>query len=166
MSLLQDAVPSACLVFIGDGSERASLEQEARALQLRNVQFLPPKQLPYVARLYSIAVAGLVALRNVPLFEGARPSKMFPIMASAKPVVYSGHGEGAALVESARAGLVVPPENPRALADAIRTLLCNPELVGQFGQNGRRYVEENLSWSALVKDWLRQLEERNGSLLT
>lgn len=161
MSLLQDAVPEACLVFIGDGSERARLEQQARALQLKNVRFLPPNQPAYVARLYSLAVAGLVTLRNVPLFDRARPSKMFPIMASGKPVVYSGSGEGARLVESANAGVVVSPEDPKALAEAIRTLVGDPALADELGRNGRRYVEEKLSWSTLVKDWLHQLEARN-----
>jgi len=85
-------------------------------------------------------------------------------MASGKPVVYSGSGEGARLIEDTRAGLVVPPEDPKALADAILTLVHNPALADELGRNGRKYVEEKLTWSALVKDWLRQLEAHEGVL--
>ena len=164
MSLLQDVVPEAFLVFIGDGSERVRLEELARGLQLRNVCFLQPNQPAYVARLYSLAVAGLAALRNLPLCEGTRLSKIFPIMASGKPVVCSATGESARLVESANAGLVVPPGDPKALAEAIRTLVTNPALADELGRNGRRYVEEKLDWSVLIKDWLRQLHERSGCI--
>lgn len=164
MALLQDAVPEACLVFIGDGSERIPLEEQALALKVSNVRFLPPSEPAFVARLYSIAVAGLVALRNVALFEGARPSKMLPIMASGKPVVYSGAGEGARLIQDTKAGLVVPPENPKALAETIRKLLNNGALAEELGRNGRKFVEEKLSWPALVKDWLQQLDARNIAL--
>ncbi|MBC7361716.1 MAG: glycosyltransferase family 4 protein [Candidatus Aminicenantes bacterium] len=148
------------LVFVGDGSEREKLIKGARTRGIANVIFLDPCPPERVARLYSIAYAGFASLRGLPLFKGARPSKLFPIMASGKPVIYSGAGEGARLIEEARAGLVVPPEDPKALAEAIRHLVEHPELAAEMGRNGRAFVERNLSWSALVEDWLAQLAER------
>jgi glycosyltransferase involved in cell wall biosynthesis len=150
--------PDARLVFIGDGSDRVRLEGVARSLKLDNVVFLPPNTPEYIARLYSFATAGFASLKDLPLFEGARPSKIFPIMGCGRPVLYSGAGEGARLVEAAHAGIVVPPEDPKALAGAIRQLLGQPEEAALIGRNGRSYVEENLSWRALIADWLAELE--------
>lgn len=161
MARLRREAPGVCLVFIGDGSERSRLERLVQQLDLNNILFLPPNRPEYVARLLSFTVAGLVTLKDLPLFEGARPSKIFPIMACGKPVIYSGRGEGATIVKQAQAGLVVPPEDPVALAGAIRYLLDNPVEARRLGANGRRYVEDNLSWTTLVGRWLGELEERS-----
>lgn len=160
MSLLRDAAQDLVLIIVGDGSARRQLQELAGELRLANVRFVPPQPPEYVASILSLSLAGLVTLKALPLFEGARPSKVFPIMASGKPVIYSGSGEGARLVEAARAGIVVPPENPEALAAAIRTLLENPTLAEEMGRNGRRYVEENFTWSKVVGRWLEDLEMR------
>ncbi len=146
-------------VFVGDGSEKPRLQQLAQAMDLRNVRFLAPVPPTEVARLYALAYAGLSTLRNLPLFEGARPVKVFAAMACARPVVYAGRGEGAALVERARCGRVVPPEDPPALAEAVRSLLSRPALAEELGGNGRSYVEAHFSWRKIMDDWLRQLQD-------
>ena len=158
--ILENNDSNVYFVFIGDGSEKVRIIDMAKTMSCRNVLFLDPAPPDYIARLYSFSIAGLSTLRNNSLFESTRPAKIFAAMASGKPVIYSGAGEGARLVESAKAGLVVPPEDPEALAEAVRILASNPALAEELGSNGRRYVEEHLSWSVLVSDWLRQLEER------
>ena len=159
---LQASLPQVTMVFVGGGSEREKLTRSATLRGLTNVRFLDPRPVEEVARLYGIACAGFASLLDRPLFEGARPAKVPPIMASGKPVLYAGRGEGARLVEGAGAGLVVPPEAPGALADAIRFLVENPQRGAEMGANGRSYVREHLSWEVLVSRWLRQLEERRG----
>jgi len=161
---IQGSAPRAHMVFIGDGPEKSRLQSLVNKWNLNNITFLDPAPPEFVARLYSISIAGFASLKNLPIFEGARPSKIFPIMASAKPVIYSGAGEGARLIEEAKAGIVVPPEDPAALARAIVEISRKPELAEELGNNGRRYVEENLSWSRIVDSWLNQLQsEVNGA---
>jgi glycosyltransferase involved in cell wall biosynthesis len=80
-------------------------------------------------------------------------------MGCGRPVLYSGSGEGARLVQAADAGFITPPEDAPALATAIRALLDDPSLAARQGANGRAYVERELSWRALVSDWLVQLHE-------
>ncbi len=157
MASVRRDVPEALFVFLGDGSERERLVRRASELGLENVKFIPPHPPEFVARLYSVAYAGFASLKSLPLFEGARPSKLFPIMACGKPVIFSGSGEAVRLIEEAQAGLTALPENPGALAEVIRVLLNDPHRAEQLGLNGRRYVEAHLSWSALVQDWLIQL---------
>jgi colanic acid biosynthesis glycosyl transferase WcaI len=144
-------------LFVGDGSERARLESLQHTLQLRNVTFRNPVPLENLPHYFSIAEGGLASMRNLPIFEGARPSKMFPTFACGKPLIFVGKGEGARLVEKAQAGIVVPPENPEALAQAVKDLVYNVELASALGANGRKYVEDNYRWSRLVGDWIGDL---------
>ena len=147
-----------CILLVGGGSEKLKLVDQARQFKLKNVMFLDPVSPEKVARLHAIADAGLATLRKLPLFEFVRSAKIWPIMACGKPVICSGGGETARLVEQANAGITVEPEHPEALAEAIRTVIHDPGLAHTLGQNGRAYVEEYLTWSELVQVWLKQLE--------
>ena len=146
-------------LFLGDGSERPALERQQREMGLRNVSFHDAVPVEQLAPFQSIADSGLVSLRNLPIFEGARPSKMFPLLAAGKPLIFCGSGEGAILVRRANAGIVIPPENPQALAAAVPQLLRNSVLVEELGANGRRFVQENHEWGKLVGDWVRELQK-------
>jgi glycosyltransferase involved in cell wall biosynthesis len=146
--------PEIHFLFMGDGSERARLEKLQRQLGLRNVTFRDPVSVEQLPPYFSIAECGLASLRDIPLMEGARPAKMFPILASGKPLIFVGRGEGAQLVEQAKAGIVVRPGDPEALAAAVRNLIADPELLRQLGANGRAFVETNMQWSKLVGEWI------------
>lgn len=144
-------------LFVGDGSAKAQLRAQQLKMNLGNVTFLDPVPLDQLPSYFSIAECGLASLRPVPLFDGARPSKIFPVLASGKPLVFVGKGETAELVRRANAGIVVPPEDPQALAEALLTLFEDPHMAGSLGESGRRYVEENLQWEKLVSNWVASL---------
>jgi glycosyltransferase involved in cell wall biosynthesis len=146
-------------LFVGGGSEKARLIKLAQSLCLHNVTFMAPVPVAELPRLISIAYCGLVSLRNGPTFEGTRPAKALALMACAKPIVLAAKGEAARLIEAAKAGIVVPPENSHALADAILTLVKDPALAAEHGRNARTFVEGNLRWHVLVQDWLGQLPQ-------
>jgi glycosyltransferase involved in cell wall biosynthesis len=63
-------------------------------------------------------------------------------------------------VAGAGAGVVVPPEDPGALAAALQSLAADPERARALGANGRRHVEAHFGWGALVEEWLGSLQER------
>jgi colanic acid biosynthesis glycosyl transferase WcaI len=158
--------PDIHFLFLGDGSERPRLENLKSELGLRNVTFHDFVPLSETNSFYSIADCGLASLLNLAMFEGARPSKIFAVLASAKPMIYFGSGEGARLVEQANAGVVVPPEDSVALARSVSELLEDPALVRELGNNGRRFVEENYDWSRLVDAWISSLSNPENSSAT
>jgi colanic acid biosynthesis glycosyl transferase WcaI len=156
--------PDIHFFFLGDGSERSSLEEMKRRLQLDNVTFHDFVPIERLAPFQSIADCGLVSIRNIPIFDGARPSKMFPLLAAGKPLLFCGHGEGANLVRQAKAGIVVPPGDPQALAKAIPELLRNRPLLKELGANGRRFVEQHYEWRRLVSNWVQSLQNAGAGL--
>jgi colanic acid biosynthesis glycosyl transferase WcaI len=163
-NILQAAKPLAAepdihFLFVGDGSAKSDLLRLKETLNLTNVSFLDPVPLEQVPAFYSISFCGLASLVDIPTYEGARPSKVFPVLGCAKPLLFVGKGEAADLVRRAEAGIVVQPGDPQAFADAVLTLVRNPALAEELGQNGRRFVEANLQWSTLVSNWLSHLEK-------
>ena len=155
--LHNEEVDSPTLLMLGAGSERALLERRANQAHLTNVVFhdpIPPEQL---AMVLNDAVAGIVTLADIPINQHARPAKMFPIMAAGRPVLFAGAGEGARLLAGAGGGLVVNNDSG-AIAAAVRQLVDDADSARAMGVAGRDYVVKNLSWPALIGDWLDRVQ--------
>lgn len=124
--------------FIGDGAEKPRLQ----ALAPDNVTFLDPLPRERMPEVLAASDAVLVSLRDLPLFAGAVPSKTYEAMAAARPVLLCAAGEVADLVELAGCGVVVRPEDPSALAEAVASLAGDPARRKQMGENGLAFVRE------------------------
>jgi alpha-maltose-1-phosphate synthase len=72
-------------------------------------------------------------------------------MACQAPVVASAVGGILEVVEDGKTGLLVPPGQPEALAEALNRVLANPELGRRLGQAGRRRVETHFSWTSIAE---------------
>jgi glycosyltransferase involved in cell wall biosynthesis len=85
-------------------------------------------------------------------------------MAIGLPLVVTDVGGNAEAVIHQETGLVVPAENPSALAAAIRTLCLDPMLISRYGAAGQRWVQENFSLSECVAAYhqVYAAEIRNG----
>jgi glycosyltransferase involved in cell wall biosynthesis len=150
--------PEIVFLLVGDGTEKPRLQKLAAEMQLPNVQWLPFQPLSEIVRYYNLAVLSLVTLRRYKLAEGVRPSKLFPGLASAKPVIYVGEGEGARIMAESGGGVVIPPEDTAQLAKTILELTADPERCRELGEKGRKYVSENYTWQVLVAQWLQDLK--------
>lgn len=145
-------------VLVGGGSERPELEASAAQRGLTNVAFHDPVAPEDIARYLRRATAGVASIRELELFKSVRSAKMFPVMATAKPVLYAGDDEGAALVRQTGAGLVVSHGDAPAFAEAVRTLVGDPDQAAARGAAGRRWIEEEGSWRVLITRWLADLQ--------
>jgi colanic acid biosynthesis glycosyl transferase WcaI len=145
------------LLVVGEGAERKVLEENAKARGLSNVVFVGAVSKIEVSHYWRLSDAALVVLRDRPLFRHVLPSKMFEAMATARPIVLGVLGESAELVEKAQAGIVVTPEDPVALARAIRQLAESPEHATALGANGRRFAEKELNRDHLAAVMLDEL---------
>jgi glycosyltransferase involved in cell wall biosynthesis len=145
------------IVIVGDGAERAELEERARQLGLRSVTFagrLPRGELPELLASADVAVA---TQRDLPLLADALSTKVLEYMAAARPVVAAASGWTAEVITRADAGVVCPPERPDALAEALARVTADPERARTMGLNGRRYVEANLTRRIAVERLERAL---------
>ncbi len=131
-------------LIVGNGSREPYLKTQAQELSLANVIFLPFQPHEEVPRIYAAADVSLVTLKKGIALDSV-PSKLYTIMASARPVVAAvDRGSDAwQLVEKARCGVCVEPENSLALQRAIIKLKEDLKKRREFGENGRRYVVDH-----------------------
>jgi hypothetical protein len=146
------------LAFVGDGADKHRLERRVAELGLENVTLLPSVPSAEVPALLAAADVCLVPLRRVPLFATFIPSKMFELLAAGKAVIGSMTGEAAHIMAEA-GGVVVPPEDSEALAEAIRALTADPELRQVMGRAGRAHVERSYDRAALAREYRKILDQ-------
>jgi glycosyltransferase involved in cell wall biosynthesis len=124
--------------IVGDGPMRAALEAMNRD---GAVAILGPREEAYVARM--MAEASLFVLPSIVdddgMMEGI-PVVLMEAMAAGRAVVSTTTAGIPELVEDGVSGILVPPRDPRALAEAIRSLLADPERARAMGERGRAKV--------------------------
>lgn len=140
--------------FVGEGAEKDALRRRARELELPNVQFIDAQPKDRVPSFYAACDLGVVSLRRAALFEDVLPSKIFEYLAMERPIVLSVGGDAKALVEAAGAGVYVPPEDPEALAEAVRRLAADPDRRALLGRRGREYVLAHYDRTRLAERYL------------
>jgi len=146
--------------FIGDGPEKSRLQEVAAQRELTNVRFDGPVPRNRVYDLLREADAFVMPLKHSPVFRwGVSPNKLFDYLATARPVIFSVNSPINPVAE-AQAGLTVPPENPLALAEAIKELLyMSPEKRWEMGLRGREYVERYHSFARLADKLEKTLKD-------
>ena len=114
--------PDIVFLFVGAGAERERLIADAARRGLSNVVFQEMQPKAKMPAVWSLCDVALAHLKNAPLFAGALPSKMFEAMGMGLPILLAvPRGEASHLIHG-NGGIWVPPEDPVALADAIRSL--------------------------------------------
>jgi glycosyltransferase involved in cell wall biosynthesis len=133
-------------VFAGDGSERANVEQIlARggiADRCRLLGNVPNSKMLPIYRAADISV--------LPSFMEATSITGLESMATGLPLVGTNVGGIPELIQAGETGLLVPPGNPIALANALRSLLVDRELRFRMGQAGRQRAVNYFSWDSIA----------------
>lgn len=139
-------VPTARLLFAGDGRLRAALEAEAQRLALNGqVRFLG----------YRADVAALLAAADLLVIPSTRegiPLALLEAMAAGLPVVATDVGGIPEAVRRDETGLLVPPGDPTALAAAAAALLRDPVRARTMGERGRARYHEQFTVERLVQE--------------
>ncbi len=131
LARLRERIPRMAALIIGDGEERKKLEEQCRTAGLSDrVRFLGTRS--DIPELLPALDLFLLCSRN----EGMGRA-LVEAMACGKPVVASRVGGIPDVVEEGMTGLLVPPEDPPAVAEAIRTLAADPARRHQMGERGR-----------------------------
>jgi L-malate glycosyltransferase len=136
-------------VVVGEGELRPALERQDQALGLANRFHLPGAQRDVPEFLAGLDVA-VLSSRS----EGLS-NAVLEYMAAGRPVVATAVGGNPRLIEDGVTGLLVPPDDPAALARAVARLLREPELAARLAREGRRRVEAHYSREAMVRRFER-----------
>jgi glycosyltransferase involved in cell wall biosynthesis len=146
LALLRSTVPEAVLLLVGDGFERAAIEQHVNQLGLSAaVRFagqVANESLPRVLRAFDVAV---VTAREGQSFHYS-PLKLREYMASGLPVVAPRIGEMARILDDGNDALLYPPGDADALARQLATIYSDRTSAAQLGAAARSFVLSGSTW--------------------
>jgi glycosyltransferase involved in cell wall biosynthesis len=147
------------LVFIGDGKDKERLAAKAAALGLTNCLFFPPVPKADLGAITASLDCGLMVLKDVPAFyRGTSPNKFFDYVAAGIPVINNYPGWLAGLIRDNECGIVVPPGDPVAFADALQRLAADPAACRMMGAAARSLAEKEFARPLLADRFIATLE--------
>ena len=143
------------LVIVGDGPERANLEDAARRVGVADLVEFRGK---IAATDLQAAYARATAFVLPSVFDARGDTEGLGVVALeamnyGTPVVASRIGGIPDIVEDGATGLLVPAGDAAALGRALRRLLDEPGLAQKLGEAGRRRLQEQFSWEAITARW-------------
>ena len=136
-------------LFVGDGNRKDAIVEQASREGLDNCVFLPPVPKTELVKITAGLDCGLMI---VPAFYyGTSPNKFFDYIASSIPVVNNYPGWLADMIKKSGCGLVVPPDDPEAFADALVVLADSKDGNAAMRKASRdlaeqRFAREKLAW--------------------
>jgi glycosyltransferase involved in cell wall biosynthesis len=138
--------PKTRFVFVGDGQARQELERQVAQSGLdRHFSFLGRRN--DVARILACCDIAMLPSKA----EGL-PNAILEYMAAGLPTVASQVGGNAELIEEGKTGLLIPPADSSALANALLRILRDTDLAEKLGKSARQYVASHFSFERLVKN--------------
>ncbi|MEN6561025.1 MAG: glycosyltransferase family 4 protein [Acidobacteriota bacterium] len=141
-------------VLVGEGLKKRELEDKAAALGLANVLFLPFVPYPELPDLLASSDVLLVPLDRAKS-DLSVPSKLYTFMAAGRPILglAAPDSEVGALLRGNDCGLAAPPDDPAAVAAAVRALAREPERRRALGANARGYAVRRFAKDKVLRSY-------------
>jgi glycosyltransferase involved in cell wall biosynthesis len=134
------------VVFLGDGVLKPKVDMASRSCE--KVAYLGTVPYDSVPGVVAGSIGGLVPKTNMGgnVQTGLFPLKLFETLACGVPVIVTDFPGQSDVVRQHDCGLVIPPEDPQALATAVTYLYEHPEARSGMGNRGREFVAKEASW--------------------
>lgn len=145
--------PGAVALLIGDGPDRSELEAQAESIGVsKSIRFLGSRRdIPQLLALMDLLVH--------PSLEEGFSNAILEAMAAGKPVVATAVGGNPEAVVHKATGLVVPPQDGHALAEAILWLMEHPDEAAAYGHAGQERVARNFDLQLMAREYERLYED-------
>jgi len=145
-----ERISNAKLCIVGDGPLREELRTRARALRLEGCVSLPGASSDVYELLASSDIFSLVFTHPAGVAGDAIGIAGFEAMAMGLPVIIGAYRGAAFYIRDGKNGLVVAPNDPQALADALCMLARDTNMRTRLGAAARDFIVQNLTWDAIV----------------
>jgi len=147
------------IVFAGGGADRSRLEKLVEKRGLSNVVMIPRQPKEQMQKIWSLCDVSLVPLKDTPLFATLIPSKIFESMAMKLPIIISvPEGESTEIIRNTKSGLIVPPEKPDKISEAISKLEKDIDLYSGLAVNSL-LAAKKFNRKTLALEMLSHVEE-------
>ena len=138
--------PDITIVIIGKKEALSGLEKYCQKISCQNVLLKPFQPREKLPEMLAAANVGIV-MQKSNVIDFNMPSKIQVLLASGRPIIGSVPltGTAAKAIQNSSGGVVVPPEDPQALATQIKELYFNRPKLKILGQKAREYAETHYS---------------------
>lgn len=170
MPLVLENVPNALLVLAGPPNPATELPQTEMLRELvdqmmlsKAVKFTGSLAETEIATYLALCEIGILPLKMNPHYERSLANKLFAYAAFGKPIIASDLRAQSRFIREERCGLLVPPEDPQALASAIIQMHGDPDLAKAMGLRGQSAVQDRYNLQAASGDFIamyNRLERR------
>jgi glycosyltransferase involved in cell wall biosynthesis len=131
------------------GGEFSTADGERRMRTLPGfdrVDFLGWVERPRIREVLADARAGLMLYQPTPNVLESEPVKLYEVLAAGLPVIASDIAHWRRFIDAHDCGILVPHDDPRAIANAIQSLVDDPDRAEAMGRRGRALIAEELNW--------------------
>jgi glycosyltransferase involved in cell wall biosynthesis len=146
-------------LLIGDGMQKAMLKKIAIEKQLLNVRFVDSVPKSEVFKYILASNMGTSVLKKVDTFKTVYSNKSFDYMSCKKPILMLIDGVSRELVESAKCGIYVEPENPSDFRNKILLYLNDKDRLIQEGLNGYNFAKTYFDRNYLAEKYLIEIKK-------
>jgi glycosyltransferase involved in cell wall biosynthesis len=157
-AILLKGQPDIRFIVFGQGSRWDWMCEQVQQHGLTNLHLPGRFPMDTMPGLMAKAAALLVSLADQPIFAATVPNKVQAYMAAGRPILACLNGEGACLVDDAKAGITIPAEDAQGLANAVLRLYeMSSEQRAAMGANGRQYFKEHFDHDRLTDELIGHL---------
>lgn len=146
-------------LLIGQGMEKERLKNLAFEKQVKNVRFIDPVAKKDVFKYILASEMGASVLKRVDTFKTVYSNKTFDYFSCKTPILMAIDGVSRELIDAAKAGTYVEPENVEEYDRIIRLYIKNPERLIIEGNNGYQYAKQNFDRSVLSEKYIDALKK-------
>lgn len=146
-------------LLIGQGMEKARLMKLAEKMAVKNVRFIDSVPKKEVFKYILASEMGASVLKRVDTFKTVYSNKTFDYFSCKKPILMAIDGVSRDLVEAAKAGTYVEPENTSEYNHIIREYLNNPQRLDEEGESGYQYAKQNFDREVLANKYLNKIKQ-------
>lgn len=151
-------------VIAGTGPKLPEVQKMVELMELDNVIFTGFRPRQEISIFIKKADVCLITYKNDATFTKNIPSKMFDYLAGAKPIIINLEGVASEIILEAGAGLLVPPDDPWVLYEAIMKLYSDAVLKDRMGFNGQAYVVNHYDQKMIARKLEHILQEIVGGI--
>jgi glycosyltransferase involved in cell wall biosynthesis len=145
-------------LFIGAGMKKQELQETVKFRNIGNVRFINSVPKEEVFKYILASDMGTSVLKKADTFKTIYSNKTFDYMSCKKPILLAIDGVSRQLIEDAKCGYYVEPENIEEIVSKISKILKKPEELIELGLNGYKYSKLYFDRNVLATEYIKRLE--------
>ncbi len=145
-------------IIAGNGRDFNKLKRKIKKTGLQNKFIL----LGQIEKNQMIKLYQNAALFILPSYHEGLPTVLLEAMSCGLPIIATDVRGNRDLISNGENGLLIPPKNPKKMAETIITLLEDQKLIERLSKNARKTIIEKYTWNAIFNKFLKCYESLAG----